>query len=86
MTEMKSENWKPANLNSLVADMVDAVESGQIDSAFDNIKMTGGCLPRSKNTKNFTKNYLAACIQADLQGVSEASNDTALGLVMLSGK
>jgi len=60
MTEMKSENWKPANLNSLVADMVDAVESGQIDSAFDNIEMTGGFLSRSKNTKNFTKNYLVA--------------------------
>ena len=57
---MKSENWKPANLNSLVADMVDAVENGQIDSAFDNIKMTGRCLSRSKNTKNFTKNYLIA--------------------------
>jgi hypothetical protein len=81
MTEMKSENWKPANLNSLVADVVDAVKNGEIDSAFDNIEMTGGCLSRSKNTKNFTKNYLAACIQAGLQGVSEASNDTALGLV-----
>jgi hypothetical protein len=81
MTEMKSENWKPAKLNSLVADVVDAVKNGEIDSAFDNIEMTGGCLSRSKNTKNFTKNYLAACIQAGLQGVSEASNDTALGLV-----
>jgi hypothetical protein len=60
MTEMKSENWMPANLNSLVADVVDAVENGEIDSAFDNIEMTGGCLSRSKNTKNFTKNYFIA--------------------------
>ena len=57
---MKSENWKPANLNSLVADVVDAVENGEIDSAFDNIEMTDGCLSISKNTKNFTKNYLIA--------------------------
>ena len=78
---MKTENWKPANLSSLVADVVDAVENGEIDSSFDNIEMTGGCLSRSKNTKNLTKNYLAACIRAGLQGVSEASNDTALGLV-----
>jgi hypothetical protein len=81
MTEMKSENWKPANLNSLVADVVDAVENGEIDSAFDNIEMTGGCLSRSKNTKNFTKNYLMACLHAGIQGVSEASADTALGVV-----
>jgi hypothetical protein len=81
MIKMKSENWKPSNLNSLVSDVVDAVENGEIDSAFDNIEMTGGSLSRTKNTKNFTKNYLMACIQAGIQGISEANNDTALGLV-----
>ena len=78
---MKSENWKPSSLNSLVSDVVDAVENGEIDSAFDNIEMTGGSLSRTKNTKNFTKNYLMACIQAGIQGISEANIDTALGLV-----
>ena len=78
---MNSDNWKPADLSGLVADVVDAVESGEIDSAFDNIDMTVGNLARTKNTKNFTKNYLMACIEAGIQGVSEAKNDTALGLV-----
>lgn len=78
---MNSENWKPADLNSLVTDVIDAVESGEIDAAFDNIDMTVGNLARSKNTKNVTKNYLMACIKAGVQGVSEAKKDTALGLV-----
>ncbi len=81
MTKVKPENWTQANLSSLVSDVVAAVENGEIDSAFDNIEMTGGCLSRSKNIKNFTKNYLMACIQAGIQGVSEASGDTALGVV-----
>ena len=81
MTKKKPENWTPANLSSLVSDVVAAVENGEIDSAFDNIEMKGGCLSRSKNTKNFTKNYLMACLQAGIQGVSEASTDTALGVV-----
>jgi len=81
MKSMNSENWKPADLNSLVTDVIDAVESGEIDAAFDNIDMTVGNLTRSKNTKNVTKNYLMACIKAGVQGVSEAKNDTALGLV-----
>lgn len=78
---MNSENWKPADLNSLVTDVIDAVESGEIDAAFDNIDITVGNLARSKNTKNVTKNYLMACIKAGVQGVSEAKKDTALGLV-----
>lgn len=81
MKSMNSENWKPADLNSLVTDVIDAVESGEIDAAFDNIDMTVGNLARSKNTKNVTKNYLMACIKAGVQGVSEAKKDTALGLV-----
>ena len=81
MNNVKTENWTPANLSSLVSDVVAAVENGEIDSAFDNIEMTGGCLTRSKNTKNFTKNYLMACIQAGVHGVSEAGKDTALGVV-----
>lgn len=81
MKSINTENWKPAELNSLVTDVIDAVESGEIDSAFDNIEMTAGNLTRSKNTKNITKNYLMACIKAGVQGVSEAKSDTALGLV-----
>jgi hypothetical protein len=81
MTKVKPENWTPAILSSLVSDVVAAVENGEIDSAFDNIEMTGGCLIRSKNTKNYTKNYLMACIQAGVHGVSEAGTDTALGVV-----
>jgi len=81
MNKVKPENWTPAILSSLVSDVVAAVENGEIDSAFDNIEMTGGCLSRSKNTKNFTKNYLMACIQVGVHGVSEAGKDTALGVV-----
>ena len=81
MSNVKPEGWTPTNLSSLVSDVVAAVENGEIDSAFDNIEMTGGCLSRSKNTKNLTKNYLMACIQAGVHGVSEAGTDTALGVV-----
>lgn len=81
MRSINSNNWKPADLNTLFADVIDAVESGEIDSAFDSVKMTVGNLARTKNTKNFTKNYLMACIKAGVQGVSEAKYDTALGLV-----
>lgn len=81
MKAINSENWKSADLNALVSDVIDAVESGEIDSAFDNIEMTAGNLTRSKNTRNVTKNYLMACIRAGVQGVSEAKSDTALGLV-----
>jgi hypothetical protein len=81
MKSINAENWNPADLNSLVTDVINAVESGEIDSAFDNNEMTAGNLSRSKNTKNVTKNYLMACIKAGVQGVSEAKRDTALGLV-----
>jgi hypothetical protein len=81
MIDIKSDNWKPADLNDLVTDVIDAVESGEIDSAFDNIELTAGSFARTKNAKNFTKNYLVACVQAGVDGVSEANHDTALGLV-----
>ena len=81
MTPIGSKNWKPAELDSLLGDVVDAVENGDIDSAFDNIEITPGNLSRTKNTRNYTKNYLAACIRAGVDGVSEATDDTALGLV-----
>ena len=81
MTLMNLENWKPADLNTLLTDVIDAVESGEIDSAFDNVEMTVGNLSRSKNIRNFNKNYLLACIRAGIDGVSEANDLTALGLV-----
>lgn len=81
MSPIDSDNWKPAELNALLSDVVAAVESGEIDSAFDNIELTAGNLSRTKNIRNFTKNYLAACIRAGIEGVSEANHDTALGLV-----
>lgn len=81
MSPIKKENWKPAELHSLIADVIDAVESGEIDSAFDNVDFTSGTLARSKNIKNFTKDYLTACIRAGVDGVSEANHDTALGLI-----
>ncbi len=76
-----TENSKSAELSSLVSDVIDAVESGEVDSAFDNVAMTAGNLARTKNTKNFTKNYLMACINAGDHGVSEVDSATALGLV-----
>lgn len=81
MTLIKAENWEPADLNTLVTDVISAVESGEIDTAFDNIDLVSGHLSRSKNTRNYTKNYLSACIRAGVDGVSEASGDTALGLI-----
>ena len=81
MTDSNSEKWKPADLNGLVDDVIDAVESGEIDSALDNIDLSVGNLSRAKNTRNLTKNYLSACIRAGVNGVSEAEGDTALGLV-----
>jgi len=81
MSPFNCEDWSPTELNSLVADVIDAVESGEVDSAFDNIDMTAGNLTRTKNTKNVTKNYLMACLRAGVQGVSVAHSDTALGVV-----
>ena len=81
MKSIDSENWAPTDLDALVTDVIDAVESGEIDTAFDNSDMTVGNLTRSKNTKNVTKNYLMACLKAGVNGVSEAKKDTALGLV-----
>jgi hypothetical protein len=81
MAPLAADNWKPAELDSLLVDVIDAVESGDIDSAFDNVELTSGRLTRAKNTRNYTKNYLAACISAGVDGVSEARDDTALGLI-----
>ncbi len=81
MIPNRSENWRPAELRSLLEDIIEAVENGEIDSAFDNVAMTAGHLARTKNTKNFTKNYLLACLEAGVNGVSEAKTETALGLV-----
>ena len=81
MKELKPDKWTPADLDILLTDVIAAVESGEIDSAFDNTEMTSGQLTKSKNTRNYTKNYLSACIRAGINGVSEASRDTALGLV-----
>jgi hypothetical protein len=81
MLPINKINWKPTDLNSLINDVIDAVESGEIDSAFDNIEMTAGNFSRAKNTKNFTKNYLMACLRSGIDGISEANYNTALGLV-----
>ena len=81
MTRINPKNWKPADLNTLLSDVIDAVESGEIDSAFDNVEMTVGNLSRTKNIRNFTKNYLLACIHAGIDGISEANDVTALGLI-----
>lgn len=81
MPDTDTNRWKPAELNALMAAVVDAVESGEIDSAFDNADLTAGNIARTKNTRNFTKNYLAACLRAGIEGISEANADTALGLV-----
>lgn len=81
MTPVRPDNWRPADLDSLISDVVDAVESGEIDKAFDRADLTAGTLARTKNTRNFTKNYLAACLRAGVQGVSEAKSETALGVL-----
>jgi len=81
MTSINTNNWKPAELGNLLKDVIDAVESGEIDSAFDSVEMTVGNLTRTKNTKNFTKNYLSACISAGIDGISRANDDAALGIV-----
>ncbi len=81
MTQHSPDNWKPAELDALLVDVIAAVESGDIDTAFDNEELTAGHLSRAKNTKNYTKNYLMACLKAGVQGISEAKTETALGLV-----
>jgi len=81
MMSNPADNWKPADLGSLVAAVIAAVENGDIDLAFENGQVTAGHLVRAKNTKNFTKNYLIACLKAGIFGISEARTDTALGLV-----
>jgi len=81
MALLKLDDWKSIDIDSLVTDVIDAVEGGEIDSAFDNVELTPGHLSRTKSARNLTKNYLMACLQAGLTGISEARDDTALGLV-----
>lgn len=81
MLRLKPKNWQPADLDTLLIDVINAVECGDIDSAFDNAELTVGNFSRSKNTRNVTKNYLAACIRAGIDGISEANPDTALGII-----
>lgn len=81
MTSLKPDNWQPTDLDSLINDVIDAVESGDIDNAFDRVDLTSGHLSRSKNTRNYTKNYLTACLRAGVQGISEATGETALGVI-----
>lgn len=81
MINTDTDDWKPAGLDALIADVVAAVESGEVDAAFDNARLTAGHLARTKNARDFTKNYLIACLKAGIQGISEARTETALGLV-----
>jgi len=81
MAPLKPDNWQPTDLDSLINDVIDAVESGDIDKAFDRVDLTAGHLARSKNTRNYTKNYLTACLRAGVQGISEAKGETALGVI-----
>ena len=81
MCPKNTDERNSAEFSSLVSDVIDAIESGELDSAFDNVAMTAGNLTRTKNTKNFTKNYLMACISAGNQGVSEVEDATALSLI-----
>ena len=81
MSMLKPDIWKSVDLDALVTDVINAVESGEIDSAFDQVNLTSGKLSRTKTARNFTKNYLVACLRAGVDGISEAKGDTALGLV-----
>ena len=54
MTDLKSEKWTPADLDILLDDVIAVVESGEVDSAFDNAELTSGHLTRAKNTRNYT--------------------------------
>lgn len=81
MIKIRMEQWQPADLGTLINDVIDAVESGEIDTAFDRVDLTSGTFSRAKNIRNYTKNYLRACLQAGVDNVSEATPDTALGLV-----
>jgi len=77
----KPDPWKAVDLDTLLTDVVEAVESGEIDSAFDQVNLTSGKFSRTKTTRNYAKNYLLACLKAGVEGITEANPDTALGLV-----
>ena len=81
MIKHRMEQWQPVDLTTLIADVIEAVESGEIDTAFDQVELTAGTFSRAKNIRNCTKNYLRACLQAGVENVAEATPDTALGLL-----
>ena len=77
---MNPENWQPADLSTLVNEVIEAVESGEIGSALDNVEMTARSLARTKSAKNVNKNDLMACITAGAQGVSQAQYESRMGV------
>jgi len=81
MAMFKPNDWKSIDIDTLVSDVIDAVESGEIDTAFDNVELIPGNLSRAKSVRNLSKNYLAACLRAGIHGISEAKHETALGLL-----
>ena len=86
MSDLKPDKWNPADLDVLLTDVIAAVESGEIDSAFDNTELTSGHLSKVKNTRNYTKNYLSACIRAGVNGVNGVCDLGRVGCGVRSGK
>jgi len=81
MGVLNLDDWKSVALDTLVSEVIEAVETGEIDSAFDNGELTPGNLSRTKIARNLTKNYLMACLRAGIHGISEAKDETALDLL-----
>jgi hypothetical protein len=67
MTDLKPDKWTPADLDILLTDVIAAVESGEIDSAFDNTELTSGHLTKAKNTRNYTKKLPCADGNPDVE-------------------
>lgn len=72
--------WKPADLIALVSDVLIAAESGAVDAAFDGVVLISGHLSRTKNPKNITKDFVMACLQTGVRGISAETYDKALDL------
>ena len=81
MPVLNWNDWSSVDLDTLLLDVLQAVECGEIDQAFEKGDFLPGTLSRSKIARNHSKNYLKACLQAGVQGISEANADTALGLI-----
>jgi hypothetical protein len=81
MSILKSDDWKSIEIRSLALDVLAAVESGEIDSAFDAADLSSGTFSRTKSARNLTKNYFLACLRAGVDGISEARYETALCLL-----